>query len=413
MPEFLQLLSPQEALKLFLQAIDDAGVQLEMEEIETAGALGRVLAEPVIAPIALPEFPRSTVDGYAVRAQDTYGASESLPAYLVLNGEIPMGETPDVTVTPHSCVLIHTGGMIPEGANAVVMLEDTQIARDGEVEILKSVALGENVIQTGEDVRQGEQVILAGTRLRPPEIGGLMAFGLTRVRVWRKPVVGIVSSGDEVVAPEAEPHLGQVRDVNAYTLSSLVEIAGGVPRRFGIVGDSKDELQTVLAAAMQACEMVVVTAGSSASVRDITAEVINRMGSPGVLVHGVNIRPGKPTILGISNRVVMVGLPGNPVSALVNSYLFIKPAIRTLLGEISRGPAPSVKAVLSINLVSRSGREEWVPVKIREDGDGYLAEPIFGRSNLIFSLARSSGLICIPAEANGIAAGTVVDVFYL
>ena len=413
MPEFLQLLEPKRALDVFINAIEEADRSLGLLELDTVDALGRVLAQPIVAPHPLPEFPRSTVDGYAVRSKDTFGASESLPAYLTLSGEIPMGKSPEIIVKPNHCALIHTGGMLPEGADAVVMLENTQLARDGEIEILKSVAYGENVIQIGEDVKKGEVVIPEGTRLRTPEIGGLMALGYTKVKVVKQPKVGIISSGDEVIPPDEMPTIGQVRDVNAYTLSALVQKAGGEPIRYGIVGDKREDLFPVLQKAMQSCDMVVVTAGSSASTRDMTADVINQVGKPGVLVHGVNIKPGKPTILGISNRVVMVGLPGNPVSALVNSYLFVVPAIKALLKERERGPQPVVRAKLKVNIASQSGREEWISVSVIETDDGYLADPIFGRSNLIFTLTRGVGLIRIPSDANGLAAGEIVDVYYL
>ncbi|MCD6402228.1 MAG: molybdopterin molybdenumtransferase MoeA [Anaerolineales bacterium] len=413
MPEFLDLLPPQEALNVFLSAIRNSVHHLDFEEVDTENSLGRILAKPIFSPHPLPEFPRSTVDGYAVRAADTFGASESLPAYLSLIGEIPMGDTPKIILEPNQSALIHTGGMIPNGADAVVMLEDTQSVRDTEIEVLKSVAVGENVIQIGEDVQKGEVVIPAGMRLRPAEIGGLMALGFVSVKVVKKPRIGIISSGDEVIPPNQTPRLGQVRDVNAYTLSALVESVGGEPIGYGIVGDNQKEMLPVLKEAMKTDDMVIITAGSSASTRDLTADVINNLGKPGVLVHGVNIRPGKPTILGISDGVVMVGLPGNPVSALSNSYLFVVPAIKTLLGEITRGPRPTVKAKLAINIASQTGREDWIPVRILETEAGYLADPIFGRSNLIFTLARAVGLIRIPLDANGLEAGEIVDVVYM
>jgi len=413
MPEFLDLLPPQEALKDFLYAINNSLQHLDFDEIDTANSLGRILAESIYAPHSLPEFPRSTVDGYAVRASDTYGANESLPAYLSLIGEIPMGEIPQIVLGPSQGVLIHTGGMIPQGADAVVMLAYTQSVRNKEIEVLKSVAVSENVIRIGEDVKKGEVVIPFGTRLRPAEIGGLMALGFVRVKVVKKPRIGIISSGDEVIPPNQTPHLGQVRDVNAYTLSALVESVGGKPILYGIVGDNQKEMFPVIKEAMKSDDIVIVTAGSSASTRDLTAEVINQLGKPGVLVHGINIRPGKPTILGICDGVVMVGLPGNPVSALSNSYLFVVPAIKALLREKTRGPRPTVKAKLVINIASQTGREDWIPVRILEMEEGYLADPIFGRSNLIFSLARAVGLIRIPPDANGLEAGEIVDVVYM
>jgi len=407
MPEFLELLPPPEALTRLLENLP---AQVDPEEIDTVQACGRVTARSVVSALPLPTFPRSTVDGYAVRAADTYGANDSLPAYLQLMGEIPMGAAPDFAVVPAGCVLIHTGGMLPEGSDAVVMVEHTQSARPGEVEILRAVASGENVLKVGEDVAAGAEVIPAGTRLRPAEIGGLMALGITRLEVARRPNIGILSSGDEVVPPEVTPGSGQVRDVNAYALSALVQESGGTPVRYGILPDREEALRKSAARALIECDAVVITAGSSASTRDLTAQVINSLGRPGVLVHGVNVRPGKPTILGVCAGKAVIGLPGNPVSALVIASLFVTPVVQALLGLKRGGPRPSVPARLALNLASQAGREDWIPVRLISSQDGYLADPVFGKSNLIFSLARADGLLRIPPDATGLAAGEMVDV---
>jgi molybdopterin molybdotransferase len=412
MPEFLNLLPPMKALDLLFKQLH---LHPHAEEIATADALRRVLVMPVIASTPLPPFARTTVDGYAVRARDTHGASESLPAYLALAGEVSMGSAPDLSLQAAQCALIHTGGMLPDGADAVVMLENTQNARLGEVEILKAVAVGENVIAEGEDVRNGEQVIPAGVALRAAEIGGLMALGITRVRVGRRPYVGILSSGDEVVSPELETKPGQVRDVNAYTLSALVQEAGGIPRRFGIVPDQEDALQSAAGKALAECDLLVITAGSSASTRDLTAQVIGKLGSPGVLVHGVNVRPGKPTILAVCDGKPVIGLPGNPVSALVIASLFVTPVIRALQGEQMPRPRPRVSANLTVNLASQAGREDWIPVRLVEQPQQgaerrFLADPVFGKSNLIFTLARADGYVRIEPDATGLSAGDSVEV---
>lgn len=410
MPEFLTLLPPEKALGLFLSRLpSNPSPRLTSTKL----ASGRVTVVPVLAPHPLPEFTRTTVDGYAVRAADTYGASESLPAYLKLIGEVPMGSMPDFILKGAQCALIHTGGMVPEGADSVVMVENTQSSRDGEVEILRAVAVGENIIHIGEDVQTGQEVISAGTRLRPAEIGGLMALGITQLEVARRPRVGILSSGDEVIPPERRPSIGQVRDVNAYTLSSLVEESGGKPIIYGILPDTEAAMLEVASRAKRECDVVVITAGSSASSRDLTSLVINQLGEPGVLVHGVNIRPGKPTILAVCDGTAMIGLPGNPISALVIAGLFVKPAIKKLLGELSNRPKARISARLTINLSSQAGREDWVPVHLSETEAGIQAEPIFGRSNLIFTLARADGLICIPEDATGLSVGERVEVFLM
>ncbi|HEX9018063.1 MAG TPA: gephyrin-like molybdotransferase Glp [Anaerolineaceae bacterium] len=411
MPEFLELLPPADALALLMRHLPDLAPLVE--EIETAQAFGRITARPVISPEALPAFARSTVDGYAVRARDTFGASDTLPVYLTLAGEVPMGGAPSFALAPGQCALIHTGGMLPAGADAVVMLEYTQPARSGEIEALRAVAPGENELNAGEDVEIGQQVIPAGVTLRPAEIGGLMALGITRVAVTARPRVAVLSSGDEVIDPASPLHPGQVRDINSYTLSALVERHGGRPVRGGIVADDREALRLAMRSALDAFDLVVITAGSSASTRDLTADIINEMGEPGVLVHGVNVKPGKPTILAACKGKPVIGLPGNPVSALVIASLFVVPLVERLAGLRTTRLSPSVKARLSINIASQAGREDWVPVQVEHGTGGLIARPVFYKSNLIFTLVQADGMINIPPDATGLEAGAEVEVFSL
>ena len=416
MPEFLTLLPPDEARALLLSYLSQPITDSEV--INVFSALGRILAEDIIAPHPLPNFQRSTVDGYAVRASDTHGASDSLPAYLNLIGEVPMGDAPTFEISAGQCALIHTGGMLPNGTDAVVMLEYVQSAQKNEIEIFRAVAEGENVISIGEDVALGQMIQAKGSLMRPAEIGGLMALGITKVPVIRKIRVGLISTGDEVIDPSQSPRPGQVRDVNSFTLSALVEESGGIAKRYGIISDQFDALKDAAANALSECDVVIITAGSSASTRDMTVDVIRSLGVPGVLVHGINTRPGKPTILGICNGKAVIGLPGNPVSALVNGYLFVVPVIEKLLGALPR-PKASVFARLTVNLPSQAGREDWWPVKLypspsKRGGRGEVnAEPIFGKSNLIFTLASADGLLRIPPDATGLSAGELVEVFLI
>jgi molybdopterin molybdotransferase len=431
MPEFLTLLPPDEARDLMLLHLPATGV--DSESIDVTSSLGRILAEDILAPHPLPEFQRSTVDGYAVRARDTFGASDALPAYLTLVGEVPMGDVPPFGIDMGQCALIHTGGMLPNGTDAVVMLEYTQVARSGlllqsasqspewsdhEIEIFRAVADGENVIRMGEDVVQGQTILPKGRIMRPAEIGGLLAVGILSLRVARKIVVGLISTGDEVIDPSQMPRPGQVRDINSYTLGALVEKSGGVAKRYGIISDQLQALNDAAAQALSECDVVIITAGSSASTRDMTAEVIGSLGKPGVLVHGINTRPGKPTILGVCHGKAVIGLPGNPVSALVNGYLFVLPVIEKLTGALPQ-PKATVLAKLSVNLSSQAGREDWWPVKLRsspkkgDGGDVYEADPIFGKSNLIFTLANADGLLRIHPDATGLSAGETVEVLLI
>ena len=425
MPEFLTLLPPDEARALLLSHLPVP--ILDSETIDVASSLGRVLSEDIVAPHPLPEFQRTAVDGYAVRASDTFGASDSMPAYLALVGEVPMGDAPAFEIGEDRCALIHTGGMLPANANAVVMLEYAQSAHEDEIEIFRAVAEGENVIRVGEDVAAGQIVQAKGSLIRPADIGGLIALGIMKVNVVRKIIVGLISTGDEVVPPSESPRPGQVRDVNSFTLRALVEKSGGIAKGYGIMPDSFDALKAAAANALSECDMVLITAGSSASTRDMTAEVIRSLGEPGVLVHGINTRPGKPTILGVCNGQAVIGLPGNPVSALVNGYLFVVPVIENLLGMLPK-PRAALLARLTVNLPSQAGREDWWPVKLLrpepipagadstsfpEGMVEYQADPIFGKSNLIFNLAAADGLLRIHPDATGLSAGEMVEVILL
>ena len=411
MPEFLILSSPEQALKKWFSAMPNNPRQ--SEEIDSILGLNRFTSSPICSKKPYPEFSRSTVDGYAVRAVDTFGAGESLPAYFSVIGEVPMGKKPEFASTVGSAALIHTGGMLPVGADAVVMLEYAQLSKNGELEVVRAIAPNENVIQMGEDVVAGQIVIPVGSRLRPAEIGGLMSLGQIKVQVVCRPVIGILSSGDEVIEPTIEPQPGQVRDINSFSLSAQIEEWGGLPIHLGIALDRAEALHIALASALENCDAVIVTAGSSASIRDLTAQVIDEMGTPGVLVHGVNIHPGKPTILAVCNGKAVVGLPGNPVSALVIARRFVKPLIEHLSGCAKVFPLPTLPAILTVNLPSQSGREDWWPVRLLTTPQGMNADPIFYKSNLIFNYTQADGLIQISADATGLIAGSHVDVYPL
>ncbi len=412
MPEFLQLLPPDEARTRWLNQV--RAPLSRSEAIPTADALGRVTAVDIHAPHPLPQFDRSAVDGYAVRARDTFGASDGLPTYLTVIGEVPMGQPTTLTLGNGEAALVHTGGMLPRNADAVVMLEHTQRISAHEIEVLRPVAAGENVLLAGEDVAAGAVVIPAHTLIRPAEIGGLMALGITEVQVLQRPVVGLISSGDEVIPADQTPAPGQVRDINAHTLAALARQCGASARHYGITPDQATALRARLAQALEECDAVAVTAGSSASTRDMTAEVIHTLGAPGVLVHGINTRPGKPTILAVCNGKAVLGLPGNPVSALTNGYLFLVPLVEHLLGLSPDRVRPVLSATLSVNLPSQAGREDWVPARLCRNADGgWIAEPIFGKSNFIFNLVAAQGLIKIPADATGLDAGARAEVHLL
>jgi molybdopterin molybdotransferase len=408
MPEFLKLVEPQKALDLLLSHLE---ITPEGELISTREALGRITKRDVLSPHPLPEFRRSTVDGFAVKAGSTYGAGETLPAYLHLVGEVPMGGKPNFEIQEGQSAVIHTGGMLPEGADAVVMMEYTQVLEDDQVEIYRASAVGENVIEVGEDVRQNDVIVPAGIRLRVSEIGALMALGITELHVVRKPIVGILSSGDEVIPPDHAPQPGQVRDINSYTLAGIISEAGCQAVTYGIIPDNRQKMKDAIRKAHHETDLVIVTAGSSASSRDLTAELMDEMGEPGLLVHGVNIKPGKPTIFAVADGKPLIGLPGNPVSAYVIADQLVMPVLRKIQGLTRERQRPQVQAELSINVSSQTGRMDFVPVALTKGESGALiADPVFGKSNLIFVLVQADGLVKIPPDLGGLDAGATVNV---
>lgn len=381
--------------------------------LATTAALGRTLSSAPLAPDHLPNFARSSMDGYAVRAGDTFGASEALPAFLQRKGQVAMGELATQPIAAGECIEIATGAMLPPRADAVVMVEHTQLVGEDAIECLRAVAPGENVIQVGEDFSQGDAVLTTGHRLRPQDIGALLALGIQEVRVCHPPQVHILSSGDELVHPEDAPGPAQIRDINSHTLAALALEAGAEPQRFGIAPDEPARYTALAQQAFEKADILVLTAGSSVSARDLTRQVIDDLGMPGILQHGLAIKPGKPTILALCDGVPVLGLPGNPVSALLVARETLLPMITHHLGGAAQLPS-TLTATLKDGIASVNGREDRIPVRLECDAvDGWLAEPIFGKSNLIATLAQADGLVVLDLDVSGLAAGSIVDVVLL
>ncbi len=376
--------------------------------VPLAAALRRVPAGPVTAPHPLPGFARSTVDGYAVRAVDTYGVSEGLPGYLTVAGAVRMGAEPDTAVAPGTAVAMPTGGAIPPGADAVVMVEYTAEAMPGTIEVVRPVAPGEGIVRADEDARPGDEIVPGGRPLRPQDLGMLAAAGVTSVAVHSKPVVTVFSTGDEVVAPEAaELKPGQVRDATASALAALVADAGGEPAFGGIVPDDPGALEAALRDALLASDVIVISAGSSVGARDGTATAVGRLGAPGIWCHGLAIKPGKPTLLADCAGVPVIGLPGNPRSALVVFRLIgMDRSSASSAAARCPPPEPSTRARLSRDLASATGRLDIVQVKVNAG----VAAPVFGLSALLSVLTEADGYIAIPEDATGLDAGSEVNV---
>lgn len=382
------------------------------ERVPLPSGLGRVLAEDLASPEDLPPFDRSTVDGFALAAADTFGATDAMPAYLKLAGEVAMGERPVLRVGKGETVRIWTGGMLPEGADAAMMLEYASVIDHETVECAKAVAPGENVLFRGEDVREGETVLPRGHRLRPQDAGALAGLGIVEVPVFKKPRVAVLSTGDEVVPPEAAPSPGQIRDINAYNLMGLIAEAGGEALYRGIVPDDREALRRAIGSALDSADIVVLSGGSSVGVRDMTPEVLNALGKPGVFLHGVSIRPGKPVLAANVDGKPVFGLPGNPAAVSLTFELFVEPVVRRWAGErgAEAGLRRTVRARLSRRLASSMGREDYVRVRLEERDGEWWAVPVLGKSGLITTLVRADGTVVIPLHKTGFEAGEIVDV---
>lgn len=384
------------------------------ELLEGEDSLDRVLFEPLYSPLDLPPFTRSTVDGYAVKAEDTFGVSESMPGVFELKGKVEMGDHARIKVDRDEVGEIATGGMLPEGTDAVVMLEETELLGDDSILINRSVSPGENVIKKGEDVREGEMVFQRGHEMRKQDLGALAALGITSVKTFKKPKVGIISTGDELISPKEELTPGKIRDINSWALKGAVEKAGGVGVLYGICKDDKKTLEATFETAIEENEVVIISGGSSVGEKDVTADVIDSYGAPGVIFHGVSLKPGKPTIYGMVREKPVFGLSGNPVSALVTFDLFVKKAIDLLQGKDLPVFTQKIKGRLTRNISSKGGREDYVRVMLKEKDTGELeVSPVLGESGLIFTLVQAEGMIKIPQNTEGIASGEEVEVYLI
>ncbi|UCE81958.1 MAG: molybdopterin molybdotransferase MoeA [Deltaproteobacteria bacterium] len=384
---------------------------LPSEEIHIRQALSRVLAEPIVANEDLPAFIRSTVDGYAVRAKDTFGASESLPSLLEITGEVGMGETPAFELRNGKAARIPTGGMIPTGADSVVMVEYTEELDQRSVAVSRSVAPLENVVRPGDDFRAGQEVLQAGKRLRAQEIGLLAGLGQQSIRVRQKPKVAIISTGDEIVPMEQEPRPGDLRDINSHSLAAMVVNWGGEPVQLGLAPDQFQAMKEKCQEALNQADICLISGGSSVGTRDLTLEVLGSFNDSAVLVHGVAISPGKPTLLVQTSEKAFWGLPGHVASAMVVFQVLVRPFMSHLSGTtLSLGEGRPVQARLSRNVASKQGRDDFIRVKLREKDGNLEADPIFGESALISTLVHADGLVRIHRHAEGLYAGEVVEV---
>jgi molybdopterin molybdotransferase len=408
MTEFLEVVSSYE-----LQQRLGGFRRLPLESISIDDAVGRYLSEDVLSPEDLPEHPRSTVDGYAVRANDTFGASESLPTLLRLTGIVEMGQQPDTAVEAGAAVQIPTGGFLPAGADAVVMVEYTDRLDSSHIEVSKPVTLRTNVLDQGEDIRKGVPVLPFGRRIRPQEVGLLAAVGVTKVLVFRRARVAVISTGDEIVEVERKPGPGQIRDANGHSVAALVRACGAEATRLPIVPDDESALRHTIESALNEYDVVVLSGGSSVGMRDLVVNVLSRLPNIEILAHGIAIRPGKPALFARCNGKAIVDLPGHPVSALIVAQVFLAPLLHYLQGApLERGPlGQHVAGRLATSMHSTIGLEEYVRVRLVRKADGECeVHPVFGKSSMLSTMARADGLLVVPPQTEGLSAGQTVEV---
>ena len=401
----LQVKTPEEVLRLIHDKFRP--VSELAESVPLTAAAGRTLSEDIIAEEYVPDFNRSTVDGYAVRAADTFGCSDAIPAILSLQGEIRMGEDAGFALLRENCAYVPTGGALPEGADCAVMLEYTEDYGDGTIGILKPGAPGMNVIFRGDDVYPGKVVLQAGRVLTAQDIGALAAVGKTSVPVSRKLKIGVISTGDELVPPGQKPLPGQVRDVNTALLSALLTEQGAEVHSYGIIVDDEDLLRETVTRAVQECDAVLLSGGSSVGVKDASCRIIESLGE--LLLHGIALKPGKPTIMGRAGNKPLVGLPGHPVAAFVVARLFMVPLLDRLAGR--ERPLWSVTAELSESVGANHGRAQVNPCRLLRQDGRVLALPIRSKSGLITQLAGADGFFCIERDCEGLPKGAPVQVY--
>jgi molybdopterin molybdotransferase len=412
---------------------------ISSETVPLTAAMGRITSSELTSQEDLPQFSKSIVDGFAVRAADTFGASEGTPIFMEVVGEVimgtgevmdikgnrPSGSHKKISISDYNAIRIPTGGMLPEGADGVVMIEYTQPCGNNKdkgnmIEVTRDVAPGENVIQAGEDIKKGESLFPKGHQIRAQDIGVLAGLGMIWVQVYRRPRFAILSTGPEICPIDKKPKNAQVRDINSYTLAAIVRESGGDPILIGICPDDLEQLKHAVQSGLKQADCVLISGGSSVGTRDYTFQVITDLGPPGVLIHGLSIRPGKPTIIGQSGSIPIIGLPGHPASAMVVAQTIVRPLVYRLSGlslspleaEI-RNSSGKVRAKLTRNVPSPTGKEDFVRVALSLDHEQngiILATPLFGKSGLISTLVKAHGVLRIPPDSEGAYKGEEVEI---
>jgi len=405
---FRQTTNVEKALERFFANVT-AG-KLGSELVSPEEALGQVLAEDIVSKVNIPSHDRAAMDGYAVVAVDTFGSSQTSPVLLNLVNRIEMGKYPSFQLRSGEIAEIATGGILPAGANAVVMLEYARKIDERQVEILASVTPGENVSKAGEDVQNGDLVLGEGTRIKPPDVAMLAAISIERVRVVRRPKIAVICTGSELIELGEPMSPGKIMNTNRFLLSAMIQEVGASPIYLGLAEDNVEDIRRLIQLGLAEADIVTITGGTSVGGKDLVPDAIDLAGKPGMLVHGVSIRPGMPTGLASVNGKPVVSLSGQPVAAMIGFNTFVRPLILRLLGTVEE-PMPSVRAELSRRVASASGMRTYLRVVVRESERGYVVDPITtSGSGLLSSLTQANGIIVIPEDKEGLEEGEGVTV---
>lgn len=400
----LHVKTPEEVLAMIQEEF--APLADRTETVPLVQSIGRVLAEDIPAEEYVPDFDRSTVDGFAVRARDTFGCSDAIPAILPKTHEVFMGQGADFTLEPDTCCAVPTGGAIPAGADSVVMIEYTEDYGDGTIGIGKPAAPGQNMIFRGDDVYPGKVVLEKGRVISSQDIGALAAIGRVQIPVVRRLRVGVISTGDELVPPTQKPGPGQIRDTNSYMLEALLTDFGVDVTNYGIVIDDEAKLTATVQQAIGECDAVLLSGGSSVGVKDAACRIIESMGQ--LLLHGIAMKPGKPTILGKAGGKPLVGLPGHPVAAFFITKLFVLPMLGRLMGRTMRQFTTTAYVTESVS--ANHGRAQYHCCRLFRENGKLMASPIRSKSGLITTLAGADGWFCIDRDCEGLPKGAEVQV---
>lgn len=407
--DFFNVVSVEEARRRVMNVFKD--YTFEREAISLLESTNRILGEDIVSQIDVPEFNRSTVDGYAIKSKESHGASESMPSLFNIIGEVHMGEISKYNIKSGEAVYVPTGGMVPEGADGMVMIENTEKLDESTLMVYKSISFNENMILKGDDIKIGEIALKRGRRITPESIGVLAALGISQVKVYKKPRFYIISTGDEIIDLDEKLEMGKIRDINSYTLYSLITRLGGEVVGRSIVRDDYELLRAKVEKAIAISDIVLISGGSSVGTRDYTAQVIDSFKGKGVFVHGMSIKPGKPTIAGEGEGKLIFGLPGHPVSSIIVFKVLVEYYIRQKMGIIDF--TPKTKAVMDFNFPSSPGRETYQMVKLKEKDGKLYATPNFGESGMITLLADADGYIVMKSYEEGIYKGEEREVYLL